>query len=202
MTKDDNHTHNQSPSAKQAPPTKSDIPTINFDLASSPPPLQSSRPQSFELSRESKHAHFDSISSNGRPIINRVSLSHIEGRNLRRPSIHSRKSFATSISSFSLYSHFADEDFSSSHNEKRKQASRKSSLEKIDLEKKKTRKNDGGDEALSDTDSSIDDVASYKEDDDEYNGEKKDSPKASVGKAMFMFLKVFIGSGVLFLPKA
>ncbi|KAI8882497.1 hypothetical protein K501DRAFT_186619 [Backusella circina FSU 941] len=29
-----------------------------------------------------------------------------------------------------------------------------------------------------------------------------DVPKASVGKAMFMFLKAFIGSGVLFLPKA
>lgn len=28
------------------------------------------------------------------------------------------------------------------------------------------------------------------------------APKASVGKAMFMFLKAFIGSGVLFLPKA
>ncbi|KAI8371649.1 transmembrane amino acid transporter protein-domain-containing protein [Radiomyces spectabilis] len=29
-----------------------------------------------------------------------------------------------------------------------------------------------------------------------------DEPKASVGKAMFMFLKAFLGSGVLFLPKA
>ncbi|KAL0096062.1 transmembrane amino acid transporter protein-domain-containing protein [Phycomyces blakesleeanus] len=29
-----------------------------------------------------------------------------------------------------------------------------------------------------------------------------DRPKSSVGKAMFMFLKAFIGSGVLFLPKA
>ena len=32
--------------------------------------------------------------------------------------------------------------------------------------------------------------------------EGADAPKASVGKAMFMFLKAFIGSGVLFLPKA
>ncbi|KAI8344203.1 transmembrane amino acid transporter protein-domain-containing protein [Chlamydoabsidia padenii] len=32
--------------------------------------------------------------------------------------------------------------------------------------------------------------------------EKKTPPTASVGKAMFMFLKAFLGSGVLFLPKA
>jgi hypothetical protein len=190
------------------------IPIINIDTVVSIQPLlqQTLRSQSFELPRDNKqqegiHAHFDKEASIIRPAINRASISHSEGTNLRRPSIHSRKSFPTSVSSISLYSHFAGEDFTSYHDptSEHRKPSKKFSLENIDLEKKKTGKNtaDANNEIISVTDdsSSIDDVGSYKEDDISSN-ESSSSPKASVGKAMFMFLKAFIGSGVLFLPKA
>lgn len=45
-------------------------------------------------------------------------------------------------------------------------------------------------------------IAEEKEDSGIDTEQIKVVPTASVGKAMFMFLKAFIGSGVLFLPKA
>lgn len=99
-----------------------------------------------------------------------------------------RRSMARTISSISLYSNFAGERLddnyvgNSSHRnsmvdpEKRQSyISQKSSIHKHE-------ESTIGEEMVED----IQDT----------------TPKASVGKAMFMFLKAFIGSGVLFLPKA
>lgn len=161
------------------------IPTITFQDA--PPPLPTLRSQSFELPRgkqQGVHAHFDKTASTVRPGMNKSSISHSEGYSLRRPSVASRKSFSRSVSSFSLYSHFAGERFS--HN-KRKD-SRKLSMDTTDIEKRKN---------VKDSTSTIDDNSAKS-----FDSESGESPKASVGKAMVMFLKAFIGSGVLFLPKA
>jgi hypothetical protein len=89
---------------------------------------------------------------------------------------------ARSYSSFSLYANFAgesldDEDEDGHHHRRRvaggAQGSRINEEEKLDEE----------------------DQAAQVE-------EPRKAPTASVGKAMFMFLKAFLGSGVLFLPKA
>jgi hypothetical protein len=182
----------------QSPP-----PIIIFQEATPPPPLPTLRSQSFELPRakqEGVHAHFDKDSSIVRPGMNHTSASHSEGYSAdRRPSLHSRKSFTTSVSSFSLYSHFAGERFSDNinDNEKRRRKNKKFSLDHIDIEKKKRS------EPYSSSNSSSveeeEDISSSKNLDEDNDA---DSRKASVGKAMFMFLKAFIGSGVLFLPKA
>ncbi|KAG0173915.1 hypothetical protein DFQ28_009609 [Apophysomyces sp. BC1034] len=101
------------------------------------------------------------------------------------PSIR-RLSISRSVSSFSLYSKFAGERFDVPR-------PRTKSNDNIDIEKRsKTKKAEianGGIEENS--------VEHSEETEDQ-----PDQPKASVGKAMFMFLKAFIGSGVLFLPKA
>ncbi|GAA5810209.1 hypothetical protein MFLAVUS_003628 [Mucor flavus] len=158
------------------------IPSITFQDA--PPNLPTVRSQSFELPRgkqQGVHAHFEN--SIVRPGMTKTGVSHSEGYSLRRPSIHSRKSFARSVSSFSLYSHFAGERFG--NNDKKRKNSRKLSME--ETEKR----------AASSGDISMEEDGSDKSLD-----EGEGPPKASVGKAMFMFLKAFIGSGVLFLPKA
>lgn len=49
---------------------------------------------------------------------------------------------------------------------------------------------------------SLGDQHVHDDDDDDDDDDDYDTPTATVGKAMFMFLKAFIGSGVLFLPKA
>lgn len=84
---------------------------------------------------------------------------------------------ARSYSSFSLYANFAGEALDDSDDEghHRRRISSIAAGHKITEEEK------------------LDEVES------EY---VKKVPTASVGKAMFMFLKAFIGSGVLFLPKA
>ncbi|KAI8340057.1 transmembrane amino acid transporter protein-domain-containing protein [Chlamydoabsidia padenii] len=81
---------------------------------------------------------------------------------------------ARSYSSFSLYANFAGENLDDSDDEggHRRRRPKIAEEEKLDEE-----------------------VV-----DDHVDG--KSAPTASVGKAMFMFLKAFIGSGVLFLPKA
>ncbi|KAL9557337.1 hypothetical protein PS6_001881 [Mucor atramentarius] len=168
------------------------IPTIQIQEPTSPPALPTLRSQSFELPREKTagvHAHFDASDSAVRPGINRASISHSEGYTLRRPSLNSRKSFARSVSSFSLYSHFAGERFSHPHH-RHHSSSRKNSAKSLDVEDVSLKGGDSSDSSYSNTSST-----------DEKDGENE-SPKASVGKAMFMFLKAFIGSGVLFLPKA
>ncbi|CEP12736.1 hypothetical protein [Parasitella parasitica] len=169
------------------------IPTIQIQEPSSlPPSLPTLRSQSFEIPREKTsgaHAHFDTSASFIRPGINRASKSHSEGYTLRRPSINSRKSFARSVSSFSLYSHFAGERFSHPNRHHHHPSSRKNSAKSSDLE-------DVSFKGAS-TDSNYSNGSSIDE-----KGDGTMAPKASVGKAMFMFLKAFIGSGVLFLPKA
>ncbi|KAG1222239.1 hypothetical protein G6F35_005435 [Rhizopus arrhizus] len=91
------------------------------------------------------------------------------------------------LSTFSLYSNFAGERLEENQNKQRStyvdeekcksNASRRSSLKNK-------------------TEVSVMDEESFVESDE------NDKPKASFSKAMFMFLKAFIGSGVLFLPKA
>ncbi|KAK4510943.1 uncharacterized protein ATC70_000052 [Mucor velutinosus] len=171
------------------------IPTIQIQEPTSPPPhLPTLRSQSFELPREKTtgaRAHFDTPASAVRPGFNRASISHSEGYTFRRPSLNSRKSFARSVSSFSLYSHFAGERFSHPHHRHHRHSlSRKSSAKSSDVEDVSIKDGTSSDSSYNNT-SSI----------DEKDGENE-TPKASVGKAMFMFLKAFIGSGVLFLPKA
>ncbi|KAI8647093.1 transmembrane amino acid transporter protein-domain-containing protein [Parasitella parasitica] len=103
--------------------------------------------------------------------------------------MNSRKSFARSVSSFSLYSHFAGERFSHPNRHHYHSSSRKNSAKSSDVEDVSVKG--------ASTDSNYSNGSSI----DEKDGETS-APKASVGKAMFMFLKAFIGSGVLFLPKA
>ncbi|KAL0096468.1 transmembrane amino acid transporter protein-domain-containing protein [Phycomyces blakesleeanus] len=111
---------------------------------------------------------------------------------------HSRQrhQFVRSVSSFSLYSHFAGEDFDTH------QTTRPS----IVAEKRRSFIAEGS-SAFSRHQERIVDLRSPKEkreteEDEEEEDDDDDVPKASVTKAMFMFLKAFVGSGVLFLPKA
>ncbi|ORX53056.1 hypothetical protein DM01DRAFT_1288183 [Hesseltinella vesiculosa] len=87
---------------------------------------------------------------------------------------------ARSYSSLSLYTHFAGEDF-------------------IEEEKKQRRGSKILVEGQQETPIEHEEEPFEKEEDLEYVTK---APTASVGKALFMFLKAFIGSGVLFLPKA
>lgn len=172
-------------------------------------------------SRQTSHAHFDDIiedegapTSRSNSEINNTMPNHIRRprfdessrlnstSNVRpspRPKINSRttsfasvaakrRSMARTISSLSLYSNFAGEHLDDSY---RGDSSHRNST--VDPEKgqsyisqkssiHKHEESTVGDEMVED----IEDA----------------TPKASVGKAMFMFLKAFIGSGVLFLPKA
>lgn len=173
------------------------IPTIHFeaeeqeDEPQQPPVVRS---QSFEIPRSKPqgiHAHFDTTTSELRPGINRASISHSEGYGLRRPSVQSRRSFATSVSSFSLYSNFAGERF-----QHKKKKGKKHTTDHIDIEKARDKKQQHRSSQSSDESSMEDDVSSKSID------EEDEKPKATVGKAMLMFLKAFIGSGVLFIPKA
>lgn len=103
------------------------------------------------------------------------------------PSAAKRRSIARTISSFSVYSNFAGErlDDSSQHHH-----SRPNLGSMVDEEKKRSHRS-----SIHKHEESTIGEESIEEAED-------DIPKASVGKAMFMFLKAFIGSGVLFLPKA
>lgn len=139
------------------PPT--DIPTIEIDAAS--PTLYTIKSKSFEIPRP--RAHFDTLAT--RP--------DVSTQESQRPNIYSHRSLTQSVSSLSLYSHFAGERFSPKH-----------SIETRSREIKRDNKADDSSET----------ATSFSEEEEE--------PKASVSKAMFMFLKAFIGSGVLFLPKA
>jgi hypothetical protein len=102
------------------------------------------------------------------------------------PSAAKRRSIARTISSFSLYSNFAGEKLDdSTHHQSKTNLENMISEEKRQSYHSSLRKHEEstiGDEMIEDAEDDI--------------------PKASVGKAMFMFLKAFIGSGVLFLPKA
>lgn len=174
-------------------------------------------------SRQASHAHFaDIIEDEGAPtsrptseaINNNTMPNHIRRPhfdessrvnstgNMRptpRPKISSRttsfasvaakrRSMARTISSLSLYSNFAGERLDDSY-----QGSRSHRNSMVDPEKRQ---------------SYISQKSSIRKHEESTVGEEmvediEDTvPKASVGKAMFMFLKAFIGSGVLFLPKA
>ncbi|OBZ83315.1 Vacuolar amino acid transporter 3 [Choanephora cucurbitarum] len=98
-----------------------------------------------------------------------------------------RKSFARTVSSFSVYSNFAGE---------RLDHSRRNSRQMSSLAESEKRQSIGSAKAS---------IRKHKEStvgEDSIEAVEDEVPKASVGKAMFMFLKAFIGSGVLFLPKA
>ncbi|CAO3696635.1 hypothetical protein G6F70_007397 [Rhizopus microsporus] len=99
-----------------------------------------------------------------------------------------RKSMARTISSLSLYGSFAGERFDASFYQSRVSlASMSEGKRNSILSQRSSIKN------MKQEESSIGETEPETE---------HDTPKASVGKAMFMFLKAFVGSGVLFLPKA
>ncbi|KAI8081540.1 transmembrane amino acid transporter protein-domain-containing protein [Halteromyces radiatus] len=102
-----------------------------------------------------------------------------------RPSLLSTKSFTHSVSSYSLYNcHFASErwDHHHHHHHHRRHHS--------ELKLSSNKKNN----TIENNKEKIDQV-----DDPSIND--TNHPTSSAKKAMFMFLKAFIGSGVLFLPK-
>jgi hypothetical protein len=159
------------------------------------------RSQSFEIPREKQqgvHAHFDDFASSVRPGINRAGISHNEGQVLQRPSLSTHRSFARSVSSFSLYSNFAGERFNETGHKHRTVS--------IGRRKKKKSKSAKGSQVAREKghveSSDMEDGFSSSSSGNSIEDDHDDTPKASVGKAMFMFLKAFIGSGVLFLPKA
>ena len=149
-------------------------------------------------SRPVSHAHFSSDLDAMPNVIPRpnTNRSHTTGQIEPRPKVRSaatsfmspenRRSMVRNISSFSLYSNFAGEhlddrtphgrfNFASMSEEKRNSIQSQRSSLKLKMEEASV----GGESEI-----------------------EEEGPKASVGKAMFMFLKAFIGSGVLFLPKA
>ncbi|KAI8991028.1 transmembrane amino acid transporter protein-domain-containing protein [Mycotypha africana] len=152
---------------------------------------------------ERRHTHFldDTVFPNrmsNSPNVNSNRMSNSRPTSARfasRPKINSRttsfasvaakrRSIARTISSLSVYSHFAGE-----HLDDSPAASRRHSQV---LSEKRSSFTSGA------TDPKHEEAAVGEEIEDV--GDQP--PKASVGKAMFMFLKAFIGSGVLFLPKA
>lgn len=99
-----------------------------------------------------------------------------------------RKSMARTISSLSLYSNFAGE-----HLDDRYRTTKPNLNSLIDEEKRKS---------YISHKSSINKTEESSVGEEMIEDAQLAAPKASVRKAMFMFLKAFIGSGVLFLPKA
>jgi hypothetical protein len=101
-----------------------------------------------------------------------------------------RQTMARTLSSASLYSNFAGERYGESRSHSRS-TSRAGSLYKDEKRKSmgSNKTEDIKHEESTLGDEMVEDV-------------EEGEAKASVGKAMFMFLKAFIGTGVLFLPKA
>ncbi|KAF7728172.1 hypothetical protein EC973_006566 [Apophysomyces ossiformis] len=104
------------------------------------------------------------------------------------PSLIGTRSITRSVSSFSLYDKFAGERFDVRR--PRTTSNNTGGREKGGNTHKKNHHGDKASEEISTNPS------------EEASEERVDQPQASTGKAMFMFLKAFIGSGVLFLPKA
>jgi hypothetical protein len=153
------------------------------------------RSHSMELPTTEMRAHFDESANIKRPSINRASISHSEGQqqpSSRRPSVMSRRSFAYSVSSFSLYSHFAGERFSNPRHP----------ISRASMDDLSNKRKNSNARSLASYQRGTDSEKLKAQEVESIEDVDSDSPKASVGKAMFMFLKAFIGSGVLFLPKA
>ncbi|KAI9254076.1 transmembrane amino acid transporter protein-domain-containing protein [Sporodiniella umbellata] len=150
------------------------------------------RPE-YTTSATTHHAHF---TDPARPEANRLNTT---GQIKSRPTLSSRatsfmspakrKTMVRNLSSFSLYTNFAGERLDERAPRNRVH------LESMNEEKRKS---------IMTQRSSIKNF--HKEsslaEEEEASPEEEEAPKASVGKAMFMFLKAFLGSGVLFLPKA
>lgn len=109
-----------------------------------------------------------------------------------------RKSIARTISSYSVYSNFAGERLDDEDEIAHKRPNlnnmtndeRKSYVEKRKSIVSTTRSSVFLKQEEAGVEEAVEDVTDVQK------------PKSTVGKAMFMFLKAFIGSGVLFLPKA
>ncbi|KAG1440548.1 hypothetical protein G6F56_011873 [Rhizopus delemar] len=99
-----------------------------------------------------------------------------------------RKTMVRNISSFSMYSNFMGErlDDRAPHNRVNLASMSEETRNSI-LTQRSSLKNKPEESNLTDEEAQM---------------EEDEGPKASAGKAMFMFLKAFVGSGVLFLPKA
>ncbi|KAG0167638.1 neutral amino acid transporter [Apophysomyces sp. BC1034] len=166
-------------------------------------PLEQVRSRSFEIPRGQRladlrsHTHF----AEDMPNLRSEFITPPTTPTPRRPGIRShgnsfahsistkRRSVARTVSSYSVYSHFAGERFDDDDDED-DHPPRLKDLVKDEKKRRSTTDANGFkiEHALSTEESAIE--------------EEDRTPKASVGKAMFMFLKAFIGSGVLFLPKA
>ncbi|KAG1622530.1 hypothetical protein G6F46_000768 [Rhizopus delemar] len=144
------------------------------------------------------HAHFSDLDTmpNAKPRP-RNSRMNTTGQIRSRPKLSSRaasivspvsrNSMIRNLSTFSLYSNFAGERLEENQNRQRPTC----------VDEEKCKNNASRRSSLKNkTEVSVMDEESFVESDE------NDKPKASFSKAMFMFLKAFIGSGVLFLPKA
>ncbi|KAI7905038.1 transmembrane amino acid transporter protein-domain-containing protein [Cokeromyces recurvatus] len=144
--------------------------------------------------------HFNRMNTTGQYQMNRQQIrpkvsSRTNTSSFIGPSAK-RMSMARTISSLSLYSNFAGEHLDDHHHHHHRHSKPNLDNNMIDEEKRDS------------YDSTIPSSSVHKHEvsfiDEAHVEDLEDTtaPKASVGKAMFMFLKAFIGSGVLFLPKA
>jgi hypothetical protein len=102
-------------------------------------------------------------------------------------SMKKRQSMVRNMSSYSLYSNFAGEHLDDDYLPSRRSSMASAAARRRSLASH--RSSGKYDEKIIGEEHLEEDV-------------EDEVPTASVGKAMFMFLKAFIGSGVLFLPKA
>ncbi|KAG1471792.1 hypothetical protein G6F56_001921 [Rhizopus delemar] len=139
------------------------------------------------------NAHFSEEEKTSESLRPNPTRMHTTGQIKSRPKASSRAtsfvspvarmSMVRNFSTFSLYSNFAGERLEDNHSRRVKPVLVDSEKKSICSEVKQ-------------------DISPYDEESLSEEGKDSSVPKASVGKAMFMFLKAFIGSGVLFLPKA
>ncbi|CAO3597228.1 unnamed protein product [Absidia cylindrospora] len=179
--KPDRNNNNESPTRPNIPRGKSTITIATTKGKVTPPP---SRPDSGMMPnalQEEEDDHDASVKPevNARPRPTRPKMSSRAtsfAQSAKRASMGAR-----SYSSFSLYANFAGEDLDSDDDEEGYGPHRR----RVGAHGPRINEEDKLDE----------------EGMPEPEIDKK-PPTASVGKAMFMFLKAFIASGVLFLPKA
>ncbi|KAF7730239.1 neutral amino acid transporter [Apophysomyces ossiformis] len=177
--------------------TDGEVPSEEFPSV----PLAQMRSRSFDMPRGQRladlrsHTHFadmpnlrsEFITPPPTPTPRRPGIrSH--GNSFARSVTTKRRSMARTVSSYSVYSNFAGERFDDDV------VSERVPRLKRHLSQERKRKSTSDIDAVKvEHDLSVEESAVEEED---------MRPRASVGKAMFMFLKAFIGSGVLFLPKA
>ncbi|SAM05804.1 hypothetical protein [Absidia glauca] len=175
--KPDRNDSNKESSSRPPIPREQSTATMSTTKGKVTPP---SRPDSGIMPNMVQEEEVDSVMpSSRRPRPTRPKMSSRAtsfAQSAKRASMGAR-----SYSSFSLYANFAgealdDEDEDGHHHHHRRRVAGGAQDSRINEEEKL--------------------------DEEDQVDESRKAPTASVGKAMFMFLKAFLGSGVLFLPKA